>query len=321
MSKAQNIFARQTRYAGVDNATPIRNPATANLFIDSLDKTSGDSANFAISTNGQPLAAGFFNRMAVAEVVMDWGLPNISPVWGNNTFTVRSATPQTFTVTLPEGFYTATTALEVIASLLNTAFGGAFFSVGGASPVPTISLGCSIPGGYSILWDFTSQNALCRQLFASSQLTPIAGPYTPQVSYTCVSPRILGTTYVDIVCNQLTQNQGLSDSTTSPVRRDILYRWYLAWDNVPPQGDLGLNQVAGGSGGTFQPGYPILQGYTPFLCRRTPPFPKQIRWEDDTSIGSLQFNLYDDRGLQIPLAGFTSGYNLQYQISLLLSED
>ena len=60
----------------------IRNPSTANLLIDSLDRTSGYSSDFLIAKPNSILN-GFFTRLAVAEVVLDWCVANISSQYNN----------------------------------------------------------------------------------------------------------------------------------------------------------------------------------------------------------------------------------------------
>ena len=113
-----------------DHGVTIRNPATANLLIDSTDATSGYSADFQISKNNSILN-GFFTRMAVSEVLLNWGIPNVISLV-NNTFTVivnGPGGPTTYTVTLPQAFYTVQAALDALVVLLNAAQVIAVFSI------------------------------------------------------------------------------------------------------------------------------------------------------------------------------------------------
>lgn len=324
---------------GLDKAVTMRPSSTANFYVDSTDKLSGTSGDFLIYKN-QSLFNGFFNRIAVSEVVMDWGLPNIAAWWGNNTISVvNGGTGVTIgPVTLVDGFYTAIQALKAVASAVNAAAATAgdplrlsvqFDSL----DVKLVSTGAGNDPFY-VFWidGVDPPYALARQLFTSAQL---AGAAVQDTKLICSSPRLLGTTYVDIVSPQLTYNQDLKDSTTSDVARDVLYRWYFANDNVPQERESIL-QAYVADAGTTAPAVqlltptdlPVLQGYTAFVSRRALPVPKQIRWETQQPIGQVAFQVYDDRGRLIDTRNFpydaTSGYggaNFQFQMSMLLSEN
>jgi hypothetical protein len=313
--------------------------------VDSEDKPEGQqSGNFLITKNGESLFNGFFNRLTVNEVVMDWGLPNVSPYWHNAQIRIQNTfTGNTATLNLLQGFFTTRQVLETIVAQANAAF-----TILGDPLQFTLSLvngtlGLVSTGAgndpFQIINDTPTQK-LARQLFATSQLgtiaTPNPAPLGPSGFPTLFasSPRVLGTTYVDIVSQQLTYNQELKDNTTADIRRDVLYRWYLANDNVPPVYDQFLVELPVGAGGApavqmlYPTNYPVLQGYTPFVCRRTPPFPKQIRWSPEQPIGQVSFQCYDDVGRLINTANFApdpslaeEGANFQFQMSLLLSED
>ena len=116
---------------GLDQGTTTRPPSTAVLAVDSLDRSqtpgSGTSANFVINKN-QALFNGFFNRIALNELVLDWCIPNIGAYTENNTLTVTTtAGPTTHTITLADGHYTVADALDTIVTELNTAFGAGTF--------------------------------------------------------------------------------------------------------------------------------------------------------------------------------------------------
>jgi hypothetical protein len=172
--------------------------------------------------------------------------------------------------------------------------------------------------------------SLARQLFPVAQL---AGPPVANTKLVCSSPRILGTTYVDIVSDQLTYNQDLKDATTDVMNRDVLYRWYFADDNVTQEREMMPLTYAATAAPAVQmltpTLLPVIQGYTPFVIRRALPVPKQIRWEPTAPIGQVGFQVYDDRGRLIDVKknfpfDASSGYggaNFQFQMSMLLSEN
>jgi hypothetical protein len=328
-----------------DRAVTVRPSSTANFYVDSLDKQPNDSSgNFQIVKNNA-LFNGFFHRIAVGEVVMDWGIPNVASWWGNNFLIVAvddGTTPlgTVYTVVLDDGFYSAIDALDTIVTKLNNLTAPGFFSIGASGT--QVGILCQDP--FVVTWSQTQADliaaiaassnpgpfpaintalyspdyALARALFSTSQLyTGVVAPpiVAPQFNTTwrSMSPLILGTRYVDIVSTQLTYNQDLKDNTTAKYQRDVLYRWYLAWD-----GNSGVDILSGTP--TLYPYY-VLQGYKPFNQRRVLPYPKQIRWESKQPIGNVSFQSYDDRGRLIDTSKFSPSASYQFQMSMLLSEN
>lgn len=296
-----NRFAANEGLVQDEQAITSRPTSSANFYINSLDKPAGQgSGNFTINKN-QNLFNGFFNRIAVNEIVVDWGIPNIATWWGNDTFsvTLSGAIAGTFTVTLTNGFYTVTQILSELVSSLNTATATA-----GLFEVQSLGFtqALQIDQGVSVTSFVINNGLLARSLFASTSIGATASPLYP-----VTSPKVLGTTYIDITSENLTYNQKVRDSTTNPLSRDVLYRWYFSYDNVPIPVDAD--------------GFPVLQGYDPFITRRTPPVVKQVRWSESQPIGQVAFQVYDDQGRIIDTTNFPSGANFQFQMSCLLSEE
>jgi hypothetical protein len=333
---------------GLDKAVTVRPSSTANFFVDSLDKgTLGTSTDFVINKD-QALFNGFFNRIAVNEVVMDWGLPNIARWWGNNFLTV-SVNPgggatlgTTYTVTIPDGFYSAIDLMRTVCALLNAASGQtATFSVD-AVTTNTTQVGIKSTQEFLVVWEQTAtgtvpalsrpfydpKNALARGLFSSSQLYQVGPNVLPapivaaQFSLTQVvlAPLVLGTRYVDFVSPQLTYNQQLKDNTTAQYPRDVLYRWYFAWDTQSGVNSIVPSTPPAPTSNALFPYY-VYQGYGPFNQRRILPYPKQILWENQQPLGQVAFQVYDDRGRLLDTSKFTPSANFQFQMSMLLSEN
>lgn len=87
---------------------------------------------------------------------------------------------------------------------------------------------------------------------------------------------LLSTPFVDIVCDQLTQNQGLKDGDSGDISRTMLCRVFLTPDAFTGNvANLGSN---------------------PILIHRAFPFPKQIKWNANQPIGNLKFQVYDSQG-------------------------
>ena len=314
---------------GVRDAITTRPSASANFFVDSEDRVNyptSSPADFTINKN-QSLFNGFFNRISVAEVVLNWRIPNVASYWGNDTITIENAaTTAVFTANFFDGYYSPVDMLQVIAQEINDQ------AIAAGDPLRLSVLYTS--GELQLKTNVGQQmiiypGVLTSQLFDTNQTNlPISTAY----SYV---PVILGTKYIDIVCSQLTYNQELKDNTTAPVNRDVLYRWYFAYDNVPPSYDTIVAQISDGNPAApvpYPPTFaevvtdiPMLQGYNYFIARRTPPITRQIRWSPEQPIGQVSFQVYDDQGRLLQPSSFgivphtTFGYD--FQMSLLLSED
>jgi hypothetical protein len=282
---------------GVEKATLIRYPSTANLMIDSEDRSlvrDPSAWDFQI-TKKQALLNGFFTRVGATEVVMEWCEPNIASKYNNNTITfdLSGTGANTFTgqetLTIPEGQYTVFELLQQIKEELNdlsgttgitfidnTSFGSALIleAKGGEFFIPPITevlveqLGLATGD-----WDF---------LFVPN--CPDLRPYR----------------YLDFVCEQLTAVQDVKDSSTQVIARDTIVRWYFAED-VPETLDAG--------------DYPILQGYLSFKRRRLYNPPKQIKWEQNLSLGNLRWSVYAPDGELAEESNIDTNWLMTLQLS------
>jgi len=331
-----------------DRAVTIRPSSTANFFVDSLDRSdqtnpNASSTDFVINKTNS-LFNGFFNRIAVNEVVMDWGLPNVAQWWGNNFLTVlvndgSSPTGISYTIVIPDGFYSMIDLMRVVCSLLNAAPGQtAVFSV---DAVVNTQVGIKSTQAFAVVWEqaanitsvptatapyYDKNNALARGLFSSSQLYKL-GIFPVLVTdplftttKVVLAPLVLGTRYVDFISPQLTYNQDLKDNTTALVQRDAIYRWYFAWDTQSGVNSIIPSSPPAPTSNALFPYY-VYQGYAPFNQRRILPYPKQIRWDSTAPIGQVGFQVYDDRGRLLDTSQFTPSANFQFQMSMLLSEN
>jgi hypothetical protein len=264
----------------------IRNPSTANLLIDSLDRTYGTSADFRINKN-YSILNGFFNRLGVAEVVLNWGVNNVSAATENTGLSVTVGAT-TYIVELEDGAYTIASCLDTLVQALNTEATGVTFSLVAGAGIKVLHG----TGAFTI-----NATNLASQL---NLKTSISGTDFP-VS----NPVLLPYTYVDFVSSELTYNQSLKDAATNFFDQNVLYRWNFGWD-VPSPVD------------TY--GYPILQGYQRFVARRALPFPKQIRWESNMPVGQISFKVYSSQGTLL-LPSQTQNGELEWSMTLLVSEN
>lgn len=295
----------------LDRAVTTRPSSTALLSVDSLDRTqfdssgnaltNGDAGNFIINKNNN-IFNGFFNRIAMNEIVLDWCIPNISPATFNNTISVTlSAT--TILTTIPTGFYNVSECLDEIVYQLNRptpdGFGAGTFLVEDRTGASWSS--GSI--GLAYLATTAGTNFTINITKLAQQMGLQIGTSGSAFPVTC--PDILGIRYIDFVSPQLTYNQDLKDNTTNKDTRDTLYRWVFAYDNGPIPLDVY--------------GYPILQGYKEFVTRRYLNYPKQILWDPSMPLGQLSFQVYDDGGDLLNPADYDG--EMEYQMSLLFSEN
>jgi len=290
-----------------DRAVTVRPSSTALLSVDSLDRAqfagSGTSTNFSINKN-QSLFNGFFTRIALNELVLDWCIPNVSAAYepANNSITVDLVPgPGSYSVTIPSGNYTVAECLDAVVRALNDpgAFGAGAFVIHDASGSPYSATVGGPAYLHSTLGNFSVvAGALQEQL-------DIALVPTGANDYEITCPKLLPLYYIDFVSPQLTYNQDLKDQTTSTVVRDALYRWVFAYDNGP----IPLDKYS----------YPILQGYKPFVARRYLNYPKQILWNSAMPVGQLTFQVYTSYGELLDPTEFEG--EVEFQMSLLFSEN
>lgn len=260
-----------------ESGVQIRVPATANLMVDSVDRTSGNTSDFYI-TKAQSILNGFFNRIGATELVLEWALPNISAAngaatpLGNNTLSVvvTGAPANPYTLTVPTGSYTVAEALDAIAIQLNALALGSTFTVA-ASPY-----GATITSS-AATWSI-NPGTLAGQLGMTTGVTAVAQNVNRRLA------DLRNIRYLDFVSEKLTYNQELKDDATNSTARNVLARWYFAYDQ-PPELDAY--------------GFPILMGYTPFYLRRIFNPPKQIKWDPRQPVGQLAFQVYTDQNVLV----------------------
>ena len=259
-------------------AQTIRQPATANLMIDSADRVPSvypSPWNFQISKS-QNTNNGFFTRIGTTEVVLEWCLPNIENGVNNTLiFDICGATGivTNQVITFEPGFYTVETLLDTLVNMLNDLSG----TTGSTFLIQQID-------GYTELaidsgeWSIASATPLSGQLDL-----PVGNSIQSYPISQCADLRLFR--YIDFVSNDLTYNQDLKDNSTANNNRDVLCRWYMAWDQEPNYDAYG---------------YPILMGYRKFVLRRLFNPPKQIKWNPRQPLGNMSFQVYDENGILLP---------------------
>ncbi len=259
-----------TDFTPSEKGVTIRQPSTANLMLDARDGViqGGTPSNFTIN-KAESILNGFFTRIGVTEHVMEWREPNVSAALRNNVVIYDVSGSPSQTLTIPDSFLTVEAALKAIVAFANDVSG----SVGGVT--------LSVSGALGLASISASGGALIRMTGAIPTLLGFASiAYANQIFVDGFGPGDLRPyRYLDFVSANLTYNQDLKDSSTSVVTRDVLTRWYFAYDQPPSLDAFG---------------FPILMGYTPFVLRRIFNPPKQIKWSANQPVGQLAFQIYPD---------------------------
>ena len=277
-----------SQFVPKENGVPIRQPSTANLMIDSADRGQdslglllGSANDFQIARSNSILN-GFFTRVGTTEIVLEWQTPNFSPTAdAADTVSIiytAPTDPPAYNAPVPSAFYTQAQLVDLLARYLNL--------VGATTTPATTWTVVTTPS--------TSTLAVQVRIVPNQTVTVEIGGTLGQRLRITPGPQVVDTTgirifasdlrlyrYIDFISTQLTYNQALKDASTAQIVRDVLARWYFAFDEPP----------------TFDTyGFPILMGYTPFVLRRTFSPPKQIRWESNIPIGNLSFQVYQPNG-------------------------
>lgn len=286
---------------------PQRPTASAWLNIDSEDRYTDINqkiqnpipANDFRIQKKQALLYGIFKRVGVSQIQLQYRVPSI--VTGqNDTFLLYDQTNNDYyPVTIPEGFYSATTLaaaiqMAVLAIPMNpftaftcvysTLFGGFLMTNSAVDMALRYQPGTPASDANINLWRRTWETlGACFQDASGSFATG-----TPQLLYT---------KYIDIVSDRLAKFQRVKDADTLITNKtNIVARIYLTAPNtrVDPSA----------SGG-------------PFDLTWDPNTPKHSTWSTEEAIYELDFRMYDERG---ELLYWTECSNTEFQISILASE-
>jgi hypothetical protein len=334
----------QVAYDRTNKGVDVRNPSTANFLIDSEDRAEYNqstvlfpipfpvpdpfpfslqtvrptASDFSITKLGQNLISGFFTRLAMTEIEIQWSLFNVrDDIFLNPDGRTYSGNNETeicigqtagnavtnFKVSISPGNYTVKQALDALLVKLNVAQFGL--------PANLFTLVDSQTTAQPVYGKKALQIAT-GYFFSFYRATPVPAspaPFVPNLAqslgfntydvvpatngvfqsfinlasfHIAFDPNLLPYNYIDITSPQLASQQKVKDATTSTFDSiDVIYRWVFANDEADPTAVDEYN-------------YPILQGYYPFKSRRYLSFPKQVRWDPLLPIGNLQFQTYTD---------------------------
>jgi hypothetical protein len=286
------------------------------------------------------MMSGFMTRLGVTEVTFPWVIPNINEYTKKIQvgWVVGGGIVQYQTITLRDGFFTpvelaaqlqgAVRAITGIATFVMTyaADGLANFQYAGNPGTPGTLIGfqplpynsVDYPFGKTTkqlfdLLGFTTGpngNNIVKDAQTDAGAVAIPPGSTNKFLYGaetfCQSIR-----YIDIVCSQLTYNQGLKDTMSQTIARDTLCRLYIALDG-PDSGSAKQPNSA-----DFQP-----YGTYPMTIHRQFSVPKYVQWTPNQPVpGGLRFEVYDDAGNNLVFASPLFEQYSDWSMTLLVSEN
>jgi hypothetical protein len=283
----------------VEDTITVRPTSSALFGVDSADRYASIQASaegttspyrFTIVKN-QALFNGFFNRIALTEIVFPYYISNIND--RTDTIIVNGNT-----ITITEGNYTPDDlAIELRGQLILSGItatltvgyveGRFIFDTNDASTIQFARGNFPAPGArldQFQLFDLLNMGP-GNTVAGADQITGIT--------------KIRYTDYVDIVSSQLTYNQSLKDASSDPIVRDVLARVYLDTESPEVLGE-------------------------PITIYRQFSTPKQIKWDPTQPLGNVSFEVFDDKGellsAHLIATGFGDSTLPDWRITLLFSE-
>ena len=327
-------------------AKTFRYPKTAELHLDSLDRynsstipvfntLSGTTQNDAkllgnvwgsstnTATNNcviqtkRNLLYGYLSRIAFTQFQLAYKVPTV--VTGvNDTLVGRYTTIAgngTWSITIPQGFYSITTLGTTLQGLLRATAGGAFASLTVTGPSSQAGLGSPIQVGYTIATNvvattivFTTQSATpaagtvvaktlrligaTRQALGLNEIPPYPAqtvipfpPPIPLTNFVLGPPNFRQTDYVDIVSQALTNYKDTKDGNSSIASPgSVIGRIWLT--------EYPLSAQASGLGWP-QDG---MWGMAPMNFTKTWTSPNWSQWSPNSAINTVDITLLDQWG-------------------------
>ena len=299
----------------------------------------GSPYDFQITKN-ESMMSGFMTRLGVTEVVFPWVIPNINQYTNKILvgYAVGAGPVTTALIDLRTGFYTpaelAATLQAVVRAItpfvnFSMTYGtdglpnflyagnpGVAGSLIGFQPLPYNSAEYPYGSTTKQLFDVLgfSTTALSNDVVQDAQTASgaIAIPAGSTNKFLYGGDTFAQSIrYIDIVCNQLTYNQGLKDTMSQTIARDTLCRLYVAQDGS-------TDALTSGPGdATFAP-----VGTYPFTIHRQFNTPKMIQWTPNQPVpGGLRFEVYDDAGNNLVGASSLFEQLSDWSMTLLVTEN
>jgi hypothetical protein len=340
------------------------NQPVQNVLLAQYNNSLPDSNDFSI-TAPTALINGYIKKLVVSQIQLQYYIPTIVP--GRNDYVVFSVETssgssvfQTYTTTLPYGFYAPDELAAILQQCLNLA---AYGNAAGTNFQVVYTYGLiqaaqSNIGFTVVLQDNGKRFFINGPAFGGGDPNQTRQLRTYRIfgfninntalettQFSQLAPDFLYTPYIDIYSDALTNYQKLKDTDTSTIRRKgLVSRIYLSGVGGPQisteeqvmQGTFTTTGVPTGTGGTTtttsQFNSVVISngsqlGSKPFVLTYDLNSPKVINWTPDTAVNSLDFQLRDCYGdllfTRVPLVGGGDGevFNTEFQMTLLCIED
>jgi hypothetical protein len=286
---------------------PTRMPATAILTINTADERRTDAENYTIApynpnriliNKQRNVIEGFFTRLALTEININWNTPNViaAPGYANNTLTLQRGNAlgpgpviDEKIIEVDENFFSPIQLAQALTQLLNFGagtFGSTSWDVQYTDKFASFTIvenTLDIP--FRIKVDNRGQkDDLCNLMGLSGAPSTfhkiIQGGFAPM----CYTP------YVDIISNQLTKKQNVRDAGTNITTGNaLLHRLYLNQDDFTIRFDKSLPTPQ------LNVDTNIL-GCRPFVYHKEFQVPKQIFWDTKEFINVIDIELRDYKG-------------------------
>jgi hypothetical protein len=301
------------------SATTIRQPAYAEILVDSMDRYKQGSTSFVepISTTSsswrtnlpQYVLNGYFTRLAITQIQFAWNLPTIITGY-NDEFVLVDSNVGDVTITLPQGYYTPNVMATTLQAQIRTATGDTDYTVTfteGSFVISNSTLGteCCPQGGdlNGTAEERIASRCLHTLGFQEVQSATVTDTFNPYVG---TVPTMLATRYIDILSSYISKFQDVKDSSTqtSLNYNNKIARIYAC----PPSNRIEIAPDAGPSA-------------NPFIMTIDYATPKMIMWNPDEALSNFDIQLRDENGDFVPfLIDGTQGYGCEYAFTMLASE-
>jgi hypothetical protein len=290
------------------------NQPVSNALVAQYNDLGPYSNNFTIQSPGA-LIYGYINRIVVSQIQLSYNIPTINRNL-NDTFYIYTAEGDLVPIVIPHGYYYADELAATMQTLIRA----------NAILAPfTMTVTFAPRDGFV----FTSTSSPPREFcfpspallrgeaqLTSAQLTNVLKTYrllgmsfganaefniaTSQTSFEY--PNFLYTPYIDFYSDVLTNYQNIKDTNTSVKKpKGLIARVYVS-----------------GTGQIQTTGSVTALGTAPFVMTSDLNTPKIIRWSPDVAVPSIDFQLLDQYGEEIP--GALEGFSTEFQITLLCIE-
>jgi hypothetical protein len=296
----------------VETITAANQPVS-NTLIAQYNDLEPYSNSFTIQSPGA-LIYGYINRLIISQIQLTYNIPTVNKNL-NDAFQIYTGTDDIAAIQIPYGFYYP----DELAATMQTLIA--------ANPIlASYNINVTFTSRRGFVFTSTSSppKTFC---FPSPALLRGRGLSALQVQVVLKTYRLLGMTYKDNAEFSLDTTQTSGDypnflyTPFIDIYSDILTNYQTVKDT-----DTSVNKPKGLIARIYLSGVGQHQSTTPLTALGTSSFmmtsdmnvPKIIRWSPDVAVPSIDFQMLDQYGDQIP--GGEYGFSTEFQMTLLCIE-